>query len=144
LKELKYIEIRSISNRLLLSSDKYDLIEKGNWIASNMDGARIFSPNRTIVKLAADIAGSETGYVLNRELFDKESFHLVLSQNAIDHSINPKKFVNNISYVTKLNGLIQRLAKWNTGFWRLLGNIGIAASIGFRCMPTYSPALPPA
>jgi len=52
--------------------DKYNIIKKGNWIASNMDGARIFSPNRTIVKLAADIAGSETGYVLNRELFDKE------------------------------------------------------------------------
>lgn len=52
--------------------DKYNIIKKGNWIASNMDGARIFSPNRTMVKLAADIAGSETGYVLNRELFDKE------------------------------------------------------------------------
>jgi digeranylgeranylglycerophospholipid reductase len=52
--------------------DKYNIIEKGNWIASNMDGARIFSPNRTMVKLTADVAGSETGYVLHRELFDKE------------------------------------------------------------------------
>lgn len=38
---------------------------------------------------------------------------------------------------TKLNGLIQRIAKWNTGFWRLLGNIGIAASIGQASFISY-------
>ena len=52
--------------------DNYHLLEGKNWLASSMEGARIFSPNRTIVTLSAEMAGSETGYVLNREFFDKE------------------------------------------------------------------------
>lgn len=52
--------------------DKYGLVTGTHWKAATMDGARIFSPNGTIVKLAADLAGAETGYVLNREFFDKE------------------------------------------------------------------------
>jgi digeranylgeranylglycerophospholipid reductase len=37
-----------------------------------MDGARIFSPNGTKVTLAAEYAGSETGYVVYRDIFDQE------------------------------------------------------------------------
>jgi digeranylgeranylglycerophospholipid reductase len=52
--------------------DKYELVSGTKWKAASMDGARIFSPDKTVVKLAAELAGSETGYVLNREFFDKE------------------------------------------------------------------------
>jgi len=52
--------------------DKYNLVEGKNWMAASMDGARIFSPDGTVVKFAAEIAGAETGYVLNREIFDRE------------------------------------------------------------------------
>lgn len=52
--------------------DKFNILEGNKWIASSMDGARIFSPDGTMVKLAADIAGNETGYVLYRDVFDKE------------------------------------------------------------------------
>jgi digeranylgeranylglycerophospholipid reductase len=52
--------------------DNYKLVEGNHWMASSMDGARIFSPDKTMVKLSAELAGAETGYVLNREFFDKE------------------------------------------------------------------------
>ncbi|HID25844.1 MAG TPA: NAD(P)/FAD-dependent oxidoreductase [Thermoplasmata archaeon] len=52
--------------------DDYNLLKGKQWMAASIDGARIFSPNGTMVKLSADLAGAETGYVLNREFFDKE------------------------------------------------------------------------
>ncbi|MFH0849717.1 MAG: hypothetical protein V1924_02110, partial [Candidatus Bathyarchaeota archaeon] len=38
---------------------------------------------------------------------------------------------------TKLNDIIKRIAGWNPGFWRVLGNIGIAASVGQATFLTY-------
>ncbi|UCD13252.1 MAG: NAD(P)/FAD-dependent oxidoreductase [Thermoplasmatales archaeon] len=52
--------------------DEFKVLEGKRWIANNMDGARIFSPDGTMVKLSADMAGSETGYVLYRDIFDQE------------------------------------------------------------------------
>jgi len=52
--------------------DAFKILEGNRWIASKMDGARIFSPNGTMFKLAAEYAGSETGYVLYRDIFDQE------------------------------------------------------------------------
>lgn len=40
------------------------------------------------------------------EIFDRNSFHLVLSQNAIDHSLIPQKFINNLVYICKPGGFI--------------------------------------
>jgi len=52
--------------------DDWDMLEGSRWVASRMDGARIYSPDRTMVKLSADIAGNETGYVVYRDIFDQE------------------------------------------------------------------------
>ena len=52
--------------------DDFKVLEGRRWIANNMEGARIFSPDGTMVKLAADMAGDETGYVLYRDIFDQE------------------------------------------------------------------------
>ena len=52
--------------------DEWGMLEGKRWIASNMEGARIFSPDRTMVKLSAEMAGNETGYVLYRDIFDQE------------------------------------------------------------------------
>ncbi len=52
--------------------DKWNLLEGKHWIATKMEGAKIYSPNGTRVTLSREIAGDETGYVLYRELFDKE------------------------------------------------------------------------
>jgi digeranylgeranylglycerophospholipid reductase len=52
--------------------DNYHLLEGRRWIASTMDGARIFSPNGTKVTMGAQYAGAETGFVLYRDIFDQE------------------------------------------------------------------------
>lgn len=52
--------------------DNLHLLEGRRWIANNMDGARIFSPDGTKVTIAAQFAGAETGYVLYRDIFDQE------------------------------------------------------------------------
>jgi digeranylgeranylglycerophospholipid reductase len=52
--------------------DAWDMLDGKRWIASSMDGARIYSPDGTMVKLAADMAGNETGYVVYRDIFDQE------------------------------------------------------------------------
>ena len=62
--------------------DKYNLVKGKSWMAASMDGARIFSPDGTVVKFAAEIAGAETGYVLNREIFDKELAKSAVKQGA--------------------------------------------------------------
>jgi digeranylgeranylglycerophospholipid reductase len=52
--------------------DHYHLLEGKRWVANSMDGARIISPDGTRVKIAAQFAGAETGYVLYRDIFDQE------------------------------------------------------------------------
>jgi len=62
--------------------DEYNVLEGKKWIAGSMDGARIFSPDGTMVTLAADIAGAETGYVLDRDIFDKELMRGAIKKGA--------------------------------------------------------------
>ncbi len=52
--------------------DDLGIIDRGRWIENEVVGARIFSPNGTTVKLSAEHAGGETGYIIDREIFDKE------------------------------------------------------------------------
>jgi len=52
--------------------DKWDMLEGTRWIASKMDGAKIFSPDGTMVTLSKEMAGNETGYVVYRDIFDQE------------------------------------------------------------------------
>ena len=52
--------------------DKWDMLEGKRWIASKMDGAKIYSPNGTLVTLSKEVAGNETGYVVYRDIFDQE------------------------------------------------------------------------
>ncbi len=52
--------------------DKWNMLEGSDWIANKMDGAKIYSPNDTMVTLSKEMAGNETGYVVYRDRFDKE------------------------------------------------------------------------
>ncbi len=52
--------------------DDWGMLEGKRWIANKMEGARIYSPDGTMVRLSADMAGNETGYVVYRDIFDKE------------------------------------------------------------------------
>jgi len=72
--------------------DNHKVLEGRRWIANNMDGARIFSPDGTKVTLSAEMAGNETGYVLYRDIFDQElargavraGAYLMLNTCAVD------------------------------------------------------------
>jgi len=72
--------------------DDFKVLKGRRWIANNMDGARIFSPDGTMVTLAAEMAGNETGYVLYRDIFDQELVRgavqagadLMLNTRAVD------------------------------------------------------------
>jgi digeranylgeranylglycerophospholipid reductase len=42
------------------------------WIANEVSGARVFAPNGSFVELREEMAGNEVGYVIKRDVFDKE------------------------------------------------------------------------
>ena len=79
--------------------DAWDMLTGERWIAGRMDGARIYSPDKTCVALGAEQAGNETGYVIYRDIFDKE-----LARRAIKAGA---KFMMN----TKAIGLIKEEEK---------------------------------
>ncbi|MGA1848118.1 MAG: NAD(P)/FAD-dependent oxidoreductase [Thermoplasmatota archaeon] len=58
-----------ISKELL---DMIGLERNGRYISSEMDGAKIISPNGTVLTLGPEIAGPEVGFVIERETFDQE------------------------------------------------------------------------
>lgn len=49
------------------------------------------------------------------KLFEKNSFHLVLSHNAIDHSVSPEDFVKNLYYILKPGGFMYLSGHMNEG-----------------------------
>ena len=55
-----------------------------------------------------------TGECLD-ELFDQNSFHLVISQNAMDHAISPQEFINKLYYVLKPGGFMYLSGFVNVG-----------------------------
>lgn len=57
--------------------DKRSLVKIGlkpntKWIAHEVKGARIFAPDGTYLELTEEMAGNEVGYVIRRDIFDKE------------------------------------------------------------------------
>ncbi len=52
--------------------DEWNIIKGNRWIAGKMDGARIYSPDKTCVEIGSEQAGNETGYVIYRDIFDQE------------------------------------------------------------------------
>ncbi len=62
--------------------DEWNMLESRRWIASDMEGARIYSPDRTCVTLSAEQAGNETGYVVYRDIFDQELARLAARDGA--------------------------------------------------------------
>lgn len=67
--------------------DDWDMLEGDRWIAGKMDGARIYSPDKTCVTLAAEQAGNETGYVVYRDIFDQELARRAIKAGA-DYMMN--------------------------------------------------------
>ncbi|MEM3086294.1 MAG: NAD(P)/FAD-dependent oxidoreductase [Halobacteria archaeon] len=51
--------------------DEVKIPRSNKWVANEVAGARIFSPNGACMKLRAEQAGNEVGIVLERDAFDK-------------------------------------------------------------------------
>jgi digeranylgeranylglycerophospholipid reductase len=72
--------------------DHFKVLEGKRWIATKMEGARVFSPNGTKITLSAEYAGDETGYVVYRDIFDQElargavqkGAEIMMNTNAVD------------------------------------------------------------
>lgn len=81
--------------------DSFEML-KGTtrWIASKMDGARIFTPDGTRVTLSAERAGNETGYVIYRDVFDQ-----TLAQTAIKWGVD-LQLNTNVTGLLKKHGRI--------------------------------------
>jgi digeranylgeranylglycerophospholipid reductase len=62
--------------------DKWNMLEGKRWIANKVDGARIYAPDGTMVKISAEMAGNETGYVVYRDIFDQELAHAATKAGA--------------------------------------------------------------
>ncbi len=62
--------------------DNLGVTERKDWVENEIVGARIFSPNGTMVKMSAERAGGETGYVIDRERFDKELARIAAKKGA--------------------------------------------------------------
>jgi len=112
--------------------DKWGMLKGNRWIASKMDGAKIFSPNGTMVTLSKDIAGNETGYVVYRDIFDKElarnatkaGSDLMLNaevtglikKNGKITGVNVKKFDEEIEIYSDIivgaDGVESKIGKW--------------------------------
>jgi len=112
--------------------DEWGMLEGKRWIASKMEGARIYSPDKTCVTLSADKAGNETGYVLYRDIFDQElarqavkaGAKIMMNTNATDlltdkdkvKGIKAKMFDEEIEIeadiVVGADGVESKVGKW--------------------------------
>ena len=112
--------------------DKWGMLKGNRWIASKMDGAKIFSPNGTMVTLSKDIAGNETGYVVYRDIFDKELVRNatkagsdlmlnaevtgLIKKNGKITGVNVKKFDEEIEIYSDIivgaDGVESKIGKW--------------------------------
>jgi digeranylgeranylglycerophospholipid reductase len=83
--------------------DKWNMLEGKRWIASKMDGAKIYAPDGTLVTLSKEIAGNETGYVVYRDIFDQELARLATKAGA--KLMLRAEAVNLIKKGGKINGV---------------------------------------
>jgi digeranylgeranylglycerophospholipid reductase len=112
--------------------DHFKVLEGKRWIATKMEGARVFSPNGTTITLSAEYAGNETGYVVYRDIFDQELVRgaikkgadIMLDTNAVGLLKKEgttkgviaqhfdKTFEINADIVVGADGVESRIGKW--------------------------------
>jgi len=112
--------------------DNWNMLEGSDWIATKMDGAKIYAPDDTMVTLSKEMAGNETGYVVYRDRFDKElarqagkaGADILLKTEAVDilrkkDNINGVKVVQfgeeidiEADIVVACDGVESKVGKW--------------------------------
>jgi len=68
-----------VSKKIL---QKIELEPLESWIANEVAGAKIISPSGSQFELSEDLAGSETGYIIRRDIFDKHLAKLAAVEGA--------------------------------------------------------------
>ena len=68
-----------ISKRWL---DEIGMEPSGRWIAHEVDGARVFSPDGSFLEVDEKLAGNECGLVIERDLFDRALAKRAISSGA--------------------------------------------------------------
>lgn len=62
--------------------DEIGLEPSNRWIAHEVDGARIISPDGSCLEVDEKLAGNECGYVIERDIFDRELAKRAVSSGA--------------------------------------------------------------
>lgn len=83
------------------SVQKIGLEPNKKWIAHEVKGARIFAPDGSHLELTEEMAGNEVGYIIKRDIFDKE-----LAKDAIRAGANIMIKTSAVD-VTKKDGYIK-------------------------------------
>lgn len=112
--------------------DKWNMLDGTDWIATKMDGAKIYAPDDTQVTLSKEMAGNETGYVVYRDRFDKELVRQagkagadillkteavgILKKNGKINGVKAKQFDEKFDIeadlVVACDGVESRVGKW--------------------------------
>jgi digeranylgeranylglycerophospholipid reductase len=62
--------------------NKMGIKPNNRWIANEVKGAHVIAPNGTTVELKEGMAGNEVGYVIKRDIFDKDMAKLAVKAGA--------------------------------------------------------------
>lgn len=114
-----------------------------DWVANEVDGARIFAPNEQYVTLDAAQAGNETGFVVERDMFDKylareairAGSDVMIKTNALGLIMDKDTSVPKGVYARKLNQDIEIHAPIIIGADGFESRVGIWAGIKTQLKP---------
>lgn len=62
--------------------DKVGLTANPEWISNEVKGAKMISPDGHVMELTEKMAGNECGYVVKRELFDKDLLKMAIMEGV--------------------------------------------------------------
>lgn len=62
--------------------DKVGLTSNPEWISNEVKGAKMISPDGHVMELTEKMAGNECGYVVKRELFDKDLLKMAILEGV--------------------------------------------------------------
>jgi digeranylgeranylglycerophospholipid reductase len=110
------------------SIEKYFEVDR-KWVAAEVIGAKIYSPNKTEVVMSEEMAGNEVGFVLERKIFDRHVARLAAKAGA---EVYVKTAVTDFERKDgKVKVKLRRLGEeWEVETKILIGADGVESKIG--------------